>query len=91
MIYIGDLANVFSGVARRLEQGGFYLFAVESMPGSSWEQSPMNRFRHSEAYLREEAARAGLEFVDLIERPLRQEASQAVGGFAVALRKPLLQ
>jgi len=91
MIYIGDLTNVFSGVARRLEQGGFYLFAVESMPGSSWEQSPMNRFRHSEAYLREEAARAGLEFVDLIERPLRQEASQPVGGFAIALRKPLLQ
>ena len=51
----------------------------------------MNRFRHSEAYLREEAARAGLEFVDLIERPLRQEASQPVGGLAVALRKPLLQ
>jgi predicted TPR repeat methyltransferase len=91
MIYLGDLANVFSGVARRLEQGGFYLFAVESMVGSGWEQSPMNRFRHSEAYLREEAARAGLEFVDMIERPLRQEALQPVGGFAVALRKPLLQ
>ena len=91
MIYLGDLAMVFSGVTRRLEQGGFYLFAVEAMVGSGWEQSPMNRFRHSEAYLREEAARAGLEFVDMIERPLRREASQPVGGYAVALRKPLLQ
>jgi predicted TPR repeat methyltransferase len=91
MIYIGDLATVFAGVARHLEQGGYYLFAVESMPGSGWEQSPMNRFRHSEAYLRAEAAKAGLEFADMIERPLRHEASQPVAGFAVALRKPLLQ
>ena len=91
MIYIGDVSIVFAGVARRLEQSGYYLFAVESMPGSGWEQSPMNRFRHSEAYLRAEAAKAGLEFVDMIERPLRHEASQPVAGFAVALRKPLLQ
>jgi len=87
MIYIGDLTNVFSGVARRLEQGGFYLFAVESMPGSSWEQSPMNRFRHSEAYLRRLAEQSGFTITGFVAAAPRQEANQPVEGFAVALTK----
>jgi len=90
MIYIGDLAPTFAGVARRLEPGGFYLFAVESKEDDGWEQTPMNRFRHSETYLRSEAARAGLTFVEIMECPLRHEAAAPVAGFAVALRKPEL-
>jgi len=91
MIYIGDLSATFAGVAKRLEPGGFYLFAVESRGGEGWEQTPMNRFRHSESYLREEAARAGLEFAGLTECTLRREGHEPVPGFAVALQKPLLQ
>ena len=88
MIYLGDLSACFAGVAKRLEPGGFYLFAVESSDGEGWQQTSMNRFRHSEAYLRSEAARAGLEFVELTQCTLRHESNWPVDGFAVALRKP---
>jgi predicted TPR repeat methyltransferase len=91
LIYIGDLSTVFAGVSKRLDQGGFYLFAVESMDHGSWEQTPKNRFRHSESYLRAQAERAGLDFVELMECTLRRESSEPVKGFAVALRKPFLQ
>ncbi|HEY4265006.1 MAG TPA: tetratricopeptide repeat protein [Micropepsaceae bacterium] len=87
MVYLGDLAPAFSGVARRLNPGGFYIFAVESKTGESWEQTPQNRFKHSEAYLREEGARAGLSFVDSMQTTLRFEADQPVPGLVAALRK----
>ena len=48
MIYLGDLSRCFAGVSRRLDTGGHYLFAAESMSGEGWEQTPSNRFRHSE-------------------------------------------
>lgn len=87
MIYLGDLSRCFAGVERRLDADGHYLFAAESMPGEGWQQTPGNRFRHSESYLRAEAARAGLEFVDIEPCTLRTESSVPVGGFVVALRK----
>ena len=87
MVYLGDLAPTFSGVANRLQPGGFYIFACESKSGEGWEQTPQNRFRHSESSLRAESARAGLSFVDLMETVLRREADEPVGGFVAALRK----
>ena len=87
MVYLGDLAPVFIGVANRLEPGGFYLFACEAKDGDGWELTPANRFRHSESYLREEAAHAGLSFIDLMECTLRRERDQPIAGYAVALQK----
>jgi predicted TPR repeat methyltransferase len=87
MIYLGDLEPTFSGVARNLAPGGLYVFAVEAKEGSGWEQTSANRFRHSLDYLRQEAERAGLEFVDYMDCTLRQEEKAPVPGFTVALRK----
>src|SRR5258706_2679344 len=87
MIYLGNLEPAFRGVSGRLETGGFYLFAVEAKDGEGWEQTPMNRFRHSEHYLQSEAARAGLAVVEISDCILRTQASVPVNGFAVALRK----
>jgi predicted TPR repeat methyltransferase len=88
MIYIGDLAPTFFGVAKRLEPQGFYIFAAESMHEGEWQQTPQNRFRHSLAYIKAEAERAGLAFVDAIECALRNEGSTPVAGLAVALQRP---
>ena len=87
MIYFGNLSPTFAGVVERLAPDGFYLFAVESIPGEGWEQMPVNRFRHSEAYLRAVAARAGLNFIDIVPCLLRYEKGVPVAGFAVALQK----
>jgi predicted TPR repeat methyltransferase len=88
MIYIGDLAPTFLGVAKRLEPEGFYIFAVESAADGEWHQTPANRFRHSPAYLKAEAERVGLVLVDTMECTLRNEASTPVAGLTVALQKP---
>ena len=88
MIYLGDLEPTFSGVARNLTPGGLYVFAVEAKDGEGWEQTRANRFRHSLDYLRKEAERAGLEFVDTMDCTLRREADVPVPGFTVAVKKP---
>jgi predicted TPR repeat methyltransferase len=88
MIYLGDLSRTFAGVSKRLDPNGHYLFAVESLDGEGWEQTPQNRFRHSQNYLRSEADLAGLEVIAIDPCVLRNEHDVAVGGFAVALRKP---
>ncbi len=88
LIYHGDLLPVLSGAARRLDPGGFCLFTVEKMAGEGWEQTPANRFRHSEAYLRSCAEQSGFAVAEIMECALRSEFNAPVEGFAVALRKP---
>jgi predicted TPR repeat methyltransferase len=88
MIYIGDLAPTFAGVVKRLVPGGFYIFACESKSGDGWDLSKVHRFRHSESYIRAQARRAGLDFVDSMECFLRTEADEPVPGMTVALRTP---
>ena len=88
MVYLGDLAPTFKGVFNRLNTGGFYLFAVESKEGAGWEQTAVSRFRHSEAYLKEEAAHSGLVHFARLDCTLRYEREEPVPGFAVALQKP---
>jgi predicted TPR repeat methyltransferase len=87
MTYFGDLAPAFTGVDRRLEPGGCYVFASEAKAGEDWEKTKVHRYRHAESYLRAEALRAGLDFMDIFECTLRLEENEPVAGFAVALGK----
>lgn len=88
MVYLGDLAPTFRGVVNRLVAGGHYLFACEAKEGAGWEQTDVSRFRHSEAYLREEAAHCGLTYFARMDCTLRYEREEPVPGFAIALQKP---
>ena len=88
MVYLGDLAPTFKGVVNRLDTGGHYLFACEAKEGTGWEQTDVGRFRHSEAYVREEAARCGLTYFARMDCTLRYEREEPVPGFAIALQKP---
>ena len=85
MVYLGDLKATLAGIAKRLEPGGIFLFTCEAKPGDGWEITQANRFRHSEAYVRAEAERAGLSWLDLIECTPRYEGGLPVAGFAIAL------
>jgi predicted TPR repeat methyltransferase len=87
LIYHGDLAPVLWGAARRLEPEGFCLFTVEKKAGEGWEQTPANRFRHSEAYVRSCADKSGFAVTEIVECALRSESNAPVEGFAVALTK----
>jgi len=88
IVYFGDLGRVFRGVAQCLEPGGLFIFAVEASSGETWEQMPSNRFGHSDAYLRAEAAQAQLNFIAIANCAIRREFNDPVSGFAVALQKP---
>jgi predicted TPR repeat methyltransferase len=88
MIYMGDLTASFKGAVRALAPDGHFLCSFEKKDGEGWEQTSANRFRHSEAHLREKAAEAGLAVADLMECTLRYEAGQPVAGLAIAMRRP---
>jgi predicted TPR repeat methyltransferase len=87
LVYLGDLAPVLSNVGRRLKPCGFFFFTVEKAAGEGYELGPKRRYRHSEAYIRQEAARARLEVMGLLGCSPRDEAKVPVEGLAVALQR----
>jgi predicted TPR repeat methyltransferase len=88
LVYLGDLAATFEGVARRLKPHGFFLFTVESSTGADFELGPRRRWRHGEGYLRRLAEAAALDVAGLVAATPRTEAGVPVDGLAVALAKP---
>jgi predicted TPR repeat methyltransferase len=87
LVYLGDLALVFETAHRRLGPDGYFLFTVEKAEGTGFELGPKRRWRHSEAYLRQLAERAGFAIAGLVAAAPRHEANQPVEGFAVALSR----
>ncbi len=85
LVYLGDLTPLFRAVAACLTPDGYFLFTTEEKSGPGFELGPKRRWRHSEAYLREQAAAAGLTVAGLVAASPRTEANQPVPGFAVAL------
>jgi predicted TPR repeat methyltransferase len=88
LVYLGDLRRLFAAAFEALASGGHFLFTVESAEGGTFELGPKRRWRHSEHYLRDIAARTGFEVAGLIACSPRTEAGEPVRGSAVALRKP---
>lgn len=86
LVYLGDLGPLFRGAASCLKPGGLFLFTVEKSLDAEYERGPKRRYRHSEAYLRGESARAGLEVMGLLDCSPRQDDGLPVEGFAVALQ-----
>ncbi|HWA04415.1 MAG TPA: methyltransferase domain-containing protein [Rhizomicrobium sp.] len=88
LVYLGALDGVFSGAARGLRPNGFFLFTVERKENAGFELGPRRRWRHSESYLRETAAGAGLAVAGLVSCVPRFESKIPVEGLAVALMRP---
>ena len=87
-VYLGDLVAVFGHAARRLKPGGCLLFTLEQDEGENYRLGPKRRYRHSEAYVRRESARSGLEIMGLLQCTPRSDARQPVNGLAAALQRP---
>ena len=86
IVYFGDLGRIFRSVKKRLVNGAYFIFAVEIMDGSGWQQTLQHRFKHSEQYLRQEAGSTGLIFTDRMECIIRYESDVPVAGLTVALK-----
>ena len=87
-VYLGELGPALAGAQRRLNRQGHLLFTVEKITRGLYELGEKRRYRHSEAYMREEAERAGLDVMGLLECSPRTEAKAPVAGLAVALQRP---
>jgi len=85
VVYLGDLAALFAGAARRLKQGGYFLFTVERSDSADFELGPKRRWRHAEDYLRRRAAGSGFDIAGIVSCVPRTEANVPVDGLAVAL------
>lgn len=85
LVYLGDLDPVFARARLNLHDRGFFLFTLESKQGDGFELGPKRRWRHSETYLREKAAKAGFDIAGFMTAVPRHEANQPVEGFAIAL------
>ena len=51
LVYLGDLAPLFAGVAARIAEGGLFLFSTEHGEGDDFVLLPKARYRHATAYL----------------------------------------
>ena len=88
LIYLGDLAPVFSAVAAALRPGGAFAFSVERIAdGDDWTVLPSRRFGHSAAYLRRLAAAQGFTVLRLDAVSTRTEQGQPVPGLLMLVRK----
>ena len=88
-IYIGDLAGVFSDVARVLNAGGVFALSIEQAPaGRDFTLQPNGRYAHSMDYIRRIAARPGLRVIEASPQRIRGGADGTAHGYVFVLLKP---
>jgi predicted TPR repeat methyltransferase len=88
LIYLGDLAASFAGVARVLRPGGVFVFSVEAAGDDvDFRLLPSRRYAHSAPYLRRLAQEHGLAVIDLQRAVLREDNGEEVPGLLVAMRR----
>lgn len=87
VVYLGDLAPLFAGVATRSVIDSLFLFSTEHGWDEDFALLPKARYRHAEAYVHRLAAAHG--FVPLASEtaPIRQEPDGPVTGGLYLLRK----
>ena len=96
LMYLGDLAPVFTLAASLLRPGGHFAFSVEDAdavppapgPREGVVLRPSLRFAHGEAYVRAAAAAAGLTILHVTRTDIRKDGAQAVHGILFLASKP---
>lgn len=86
LVYIGDLAPVFTAAAAALAPGGRFAATVERLDGGDgFALGPARRYAHSVDYIKETAAAAGLKVRLLEECSPRREKQAPVRGLVFVL------
>ncbi|WP_298355238.1 methyltransferase domain-containing protein [Rhodoblastus sp.] len=87
-VYTGDLDPIFAAVARVLIPGGLFAFTAQSLvEGAGFRVGDDLRFAHSETYVRDCAAKAGLGVRTFSAAATRKDRGADVPGWAVVLAK----
>lgn len=88
VVYIGNLAPLFAGVASRLAQGGFFSLSIEtSEVAESYALLPSGRYGHTISYLQELASAHGLTIVYSHATPIRSENHEPLPGCLFIFQK----
>jgi predicted TPR repeat methyltransferase len=74
LVYVGDLAPLFAGVATALTTDGLFAFSVETCEGDGFKFEPTMRFAHSRSYVEATAREAGLRPLLVQSASTRREA-----------------
>jgi predicted TPR repeat methyltransferase len=85
--YFGALEALMAAAAGSLRPGGHLVFTVEKSGGAPYHLHPHGRYSHSDTYVREALAGAGLITVLVASVFLRMEAQKPVAGWLVMARR----
>ena len=91
LCYFGALEPALAAARTGLRAGGWLVFTVEALadgPSHDVRLNTNGRYAHGDAHVRDAAAAAGLQLLELDAVVLRQEAGRDVVGWLVVLRKP---
>ena len=87
-IYIGELSNVFIGLAEIIKVGGLFCFSVEKHESIKFALSPKTlRYSHSKEYIQKLASLHNFKIQNILEGPIRQESHADVDGYCFLLKK----
>jgi len=86
-IYIGELGDVFEGVARALAAGGRFAFSIEALDGGTYRLRPSGRYAHALDYVRALGAACGMAFESATDTRIRGHGAGGVDGRLVLMRK----
>ena len=86
LVYFGDLAPFFRGVAAVLEPGGLFALSVEATTEADFVGLPSGRFAHAAGYM-EALSRADFVVVEEQGTTIRLEANRRVAGALMVLQR----
>ena len=94
LVYFGELGEAFAAAHGALRPGGRLYFTLEHAvdPGDAtggYRLNPHGRYSHSEPYVRQALADAGLQAVAVDKGRLRREGNAYVEGLVVTARAPV--
>jgi predicted TPR repeat methyltransferase len=87
LVYLGDLAPVFTGVYQRMHAGGWFLFTVELSQDSDFALLSTGRFAHGAGYLHTLAAAAGFDAGSLDQITPRRDDGGDIQGLLGSFQK----
>ena len=87
LVYFGDLAPLFAGLATALKPGGLFAFSLETCESESFRLGASMRFAHSQAYVERTATLTGLRPTFMGESSTRREAGRDAPGLVGVLAR----
>ena len=87
LVYMGDLAPMFSAAQESLLPAGYFIFNTEATDADAWHLTATGRFAHSKAYLDQLIAEHKFQIVAFRTVTLRLQDDWPVQGYLYLLQK----